>query len=89
MIYYLIGVIIIMLCLIFKLLNIYIGLGLISYYIIYYVVQQQNELIKDKIMKMIGTNKEDDNYNSEEHFIYIKRRNSITNLIQYYNKDDT
>jgi hypothetical protein len=37
---------------------------------------------------MIGSNKEDEFFNSEEHFVYIKRRNSITNLIQYFKKDD-
>jgi hypothetical protein len=45
-------------------------------------------MIKEKVMQMIGTNKEDENFNSEEHFVYIKRRNSITNLIQYFKKDD-
>jgi hypothetical protein len=40
-------------------------------------------------MLLVGATKEDDNFNSEEHFHYIKRRQSITNLIVYYNKDET
>lgn len=60
----------------------YFSLILLGYYVAFYVLQSKNEAVKENIFRILGFTQEDENYHVEEHFIYKKRRDSISFLFE-------
>ena len=48
----------------------YVGFVLILYYMVYYFSISKNEQLKETCLKLVGIINEDDDFNSDEHFLY-------------------
>ena len=57
-----------------------IPMGLLIYYFCYYQVQLNHDSIKETIYKLLGFIHDDDSFNADEHFLFKKRRDSLTFL---------
>lgn len=78
--YYLLGVGLIVTFYMVESITWYFSLILLAYYIAFYALQSKNETVRKNILKMLGFTQEDENYHVDEHFIYKKRRDSISFL---------
>ena len=54
------------------------GIIMIVYYLAYYLILLNNDEIKDNVLKLLFIIKEDDEFNSDQHFNFKRRRTSIT-----------
>ena len=53
---------------------------MVVYYLINYMVLSSNQEIKEKVMEWLGLNNEDNEFNSDEHYNFRRRRESSSNL---------
>lgn len=56
----------------------YMGFSLIFYYLLFYMSISRNDSLKETVLKTLGIVKEDDDFNSDDHFNFRRRRTSIT-----------
>ncbi|CAD8175739.1 unnamed protein product [Paramecium octaurelia] len=77
---YIVGLLVMLLCLYYEWAKIGTALVLLVYYILDLIVLAGNYEIKEKIMEWLTLNNEDNEFNSDQHLEYKKRRYSVTQL---------
>jgi hypothetical protein len=55
---------------------------LLVYYFFFYLLQRNSDAIKNGILRGLGIISEDDSFDAENQYLYKKRRESITNLLE-------